>query len=116
MPAQGWLRTLTSAGPAVVETLVKNGFDVFLDLKYHDIPNTVASACAAAARLGVWMVNVHAFGGRRMLVAARESLEKTAHRPLLIGVTVLTSHSGRDLGEIGLPEIRMRRRHFLHVW
>lgn len=94
----------TSAGPAVVKTLVEKGFDVFLDLKYHDIPNTVASACAAAARLGVWMVNVHALGGRRMLVAARESLEKMAHRPLLIGVTVLTSHSDRDLGEIGLPE------------
>jgi orotidine-5'-phosphate decarboxylase len=94
----------TSAGPAVVETLVEKGFDVFLDLKYHDIPNTVASACAAAARLGVWMINVHALGGRRMLVAARESLEKIPHRPLLIGVTVLTSHSGRDLGEVGLPE------------
>ena len=94
----------TSAGPAVVEALVQKGFDVFLDLKYHDIPKTVASACAAAARLGVWMVNVHALGGRRMLVAARESLEKMAHRPLLIGVTVLTSHSGRDLGEVGLPE------------
>jgi orotidine-5'-phosphate decarboxylase len=94
----------TSAGPAVVETLIKKGFDVFLDLKYHDIPNTAANACAAAARLGVWMVNVHALGGRHMLVAARESLEKLAHRPLLIGVTVLTSHSGRDLGELGLPE------------
>jgi len=94
----------TSAGPAVVETLVQKGFDVFLDLKYHDIPNTVAAACAAAARLGVWMVNVHALGGRRMLVAARESLEKQKHRPLLIAVTVLTSHSGRDLGELGLPE------------
>ena len=94
----------TSAGPAVVEALVEKGFDVFLDLKYHDIPNTVAGACAAAARLGVWMVNVHALGGRRMLVAARESLEKIPHRPLLIGVTVLTSHSGRDLGELGLPE------------
>jgi orotidine-5'-phosphate decarboxylase len=94
----------TSAGPAVVEALVKSGFDVFLDLKYHDIPNTVAGACAAAARLGVWMINVHALGGRRMLVAARESVEKLAHRPLLIGVTVLTSHSGRDLGELGLPE------------
>src|SRR4030066_146556 len=88
----------TSAGPAVVEALVEKGFDVFLDLKYHDIPNTVAGACAAAARLGVWMVNVHALGGRRMLVAARESLEKIPHRPLLIGVTVLTSHSARDLG------------------
>lgn len=94
----------TSAGPAVVEALIKKGFDVFLDLKYHDIPNTVASACIAAAHLGVWMINVHALGGRRMMVAARESLEKTPHRPLLIGVTILTSHSGRDLGEIGLPE------------
>lgn len=94
----------TSAGPSVVEALVKKGFDVFLDLKYHDIPHTVASACAAAARLGVWMLNVHALGGRRMLVAARESLEKMEHHPLLIGVTVLTSHSARDLGEIGLPE------------
>jgi len=94
----------TSAGPAVVEALVTKGFDVFLDLKYHDIPNTVAGACAAAARLGVWMLNVHALGGRRMLVAARELLDKIEHRPLLIGVTVLTSHSGRDLGEIGLPE------------
>jgi orotidine-5'-phosphate decarboxylase len=92
----------TSAGPAVVEALVKKGFDVFLDLKYHDIPNTVAGACAAAARLGVWMVNVHALGGRRMLSAAREALDKSAHRPLLIGVTVLTSHSASDLGEIGL--------------
>jgi len=94
----------TSAGPSVVEALVQKGFDVFLDLKYHDIPNTVAGACSAAARLGVWMVNVHALGGRRMLLAAREALEKLAHRPLLIGVTVLTSHSGRDLGEIGLAE------------
>jgi len=94
----------TSAGPVVVEALVGKGFDVFLDLKYHDIPKTVASACVAAARLGVWMVNVHALGGRRMMVAARESLEKLAHRPLLIGVTVLTSHSDRDLGEVGLPD------------
>jgi orotidine-5'-phosphate decarboxylase len=94
----------TSAGPAVVESLVGKGFDVFLDLKYHDIPNTVASACAAAARLGVWMINVHTLGGRRMLVAARESIEKMPHRPLLIGVTILTSHSGRDLVEVGLPE------------
>src|SRR4030065_976274 len=88
----------TSAGPAVVEALVEKGFDVFLDLKYHDIPNTVAGACAAGARLGVWMINVHALGGRRMLVAARESLEKAAHRPLLIGVTILPSHSARDVG------------------
>lgn len=94
----------TSAGPALVETLVKNGFDVFLDLKYHDIPNTVAGACAAAARLGVWMINVHAMGGQRMLVAAREALEKHQSRPLLIAVTVLTSHGAADLAGVGLSE------------
>jgi orotidine-5'-phosphate decarboxylase len=93
----------TSAGPAVVEALVKQGFDIFLDLKYHDIPNTVASACTAAASLGVWMVNVHALGGKRMLAAARESMDKLDHRPLLIGVTVLTSHAGHDLAELGMP-------------
>lgn len=92
----------TAAGPALVERLVAQGFDVFLDLKFHDIPNTVASACAAAARLGVWMLNVHALGGRRMLTAAREALEKTPRRPVLIGVTVLTSHSRGDLEDIGL--------------
>jgi len=93
----------TRAGPELVRRLVAQGFQVFLDLKYHDIPNTVAGACAAAADLGVWMVNVHTLGGRRMMEAAREALEKVAHRPLLIGVTVLTSHSEEDLAEIGLP-------------
>jgi len=93
----------TSAGPALVETLVRKGFDVFLDLKYHDIPNTVAGACAAAARLGVWMVNVHALGGRDMLRAARDAIDLGARRPLLIGVTLLTSHSAQDLAAIGLP-------------
>ena len=92
----------TSAGPAIVEQFVDRGFEVFLDLKFHDIPNTVASACAAAARLGVWMLNVHASGGRRMLVAAREAIEPFRPRPLLIGVTVLTSHSATDLVDIGL--------------
>jgi orotidine-5'-phosphate decarboxylase len=92
----------TVAGPALVEQLVAKGFDVFLDLKFHDIPNTVASACAAAARLGVWMLNVHALGGRRMLTAAREAVEKSPRRPVLIGVTVLTSHSRDDLEDIGL--------------
>jgi orotidine-5'-phosphate decarboxylase len=91
----------TCAGPAIVEKLVQQGFDVFLDLKYHDIPNTVASACAAAARLGVWMLNVHTLGGRNMMLAAREAVDKSAHRPLLIGVTVLTSHTAGDLQEIG---------------
>ncbi len=94
----------TGAGPAVIETLVQKGFDVFLDLKYHDIPNTVASACTAAARLGVWMLNVHTLGGQRMMQAAREAVDKSARRPLLIGVTVLTSHSADDLHEIGLGD------------
>lgn len=92
----------TATGPAVVEKLVARGFDVFLDLKYHDIPNTVAGACRAAATLGVWMVNVHASGGRAMLAAAREAIEASSHRPLLIGVTVLTSLSNADLAEIGI--------------
>jgi len=92
----------TSAGPAVVEALKMRGFDVFLDLKYHDIPNTVANACAAAARLGVWMVNVHTLGGHEMLCAARTAIDSSAWRPLLIGVTLLTSHSAQDLAAIGL--------------
>lgn len=93
----------TSAGPALVEALVKMGFDVFLDLKYHDIPKTVAGACAAAARLGVWMLNVHALGGRDMLRAARAAIGTGVQRPLLVGVTLLTSHSAQDLAAIGLP-------------
>ncbi|MFW5453388.1 orotidine-5'-phosphate decarboxylase [Thioalkalivibrio sulfidiphilus] len=91
-----------SAGPALVEKLVAAGFDVFLDLKFHDIPNTVASACRAAAQLGVWMMNVHASGGGRMLQAAREALDGQSHRPRLIAVTVLTSMDERDLDELGL--------------
>ncbi len=93
----------TAAGPAVVEQLISRGFDVFLDLKYHDIPNTVAGACRAAAALGVWMVNVHASGGRAMLAAAREAIDASSHQPLLIGVTVLTSMSSADLADIGVP-------------
>lgn len=92
----------TRAGPDLVRRLVDGGFDVFLDLKYHDIPNTVAGACAAAADLGVWMVNVHALGGRAMMEAARKALEAGGRRPLLIAVTVLTSHSEADLADIGL--------------
>lgn len=91
----------TRAGPALIERLHARGFEVFLDLKYHDIPNTVASACQAAADLGVWMVNVHALGGRRMLEAARSRLDVASNPPLLIAVTVLTSLESRDLGEIG---------------
>lgn len=92
----------TAAGPVVVEKLVARGFDVFLDLKYHDIPNTVAGACRAAACLGVWMVNVHASGGRAMLSAARDAIDSSSHKPLLIGVTVLTSLSTSDLADIGV--------------
>ncbi len=83
----------TTAGPDLVRTLVSRGFEVFLDLKFHDIPNTVAAACRAAAGLGVWMLNVHASGGRRMMEAAREALSDMPHPPLLIAVTVLTSMS-----------------------
>ena len=94
----------TMAGPTLVEQLVSHGFDVFLDLKFHDIPNTVASACRAAAQLGVWMLNVHALGGRPMLQAAREAIATGPHSPKLIAVTVLTSMTGSDLAELGLKE------------
>ncbi|WP_293934193.1 orotidine-5'-phosphate decarboxylase [Iodobacter sp.] len=94
----------TRSGPALVEQLVARGFDVFLDLKFHDIPNTVAQACKAAAELGVWMVNVHASGGRRMMETTRDALEALPQRPLLIAVTVLTSMNAADLAELDLPE------------
>lgn len=94
----------TIAGPQLVEQLVARGFDVFLDLKFHDIPNTVAQAVKAAARLGVWMVNVHASGGRKMMEAARAALQDEPRKPLLIAVTVLTSMDGAQLAELGLPE------------
>ncbi len=92
----------TAAGPAFVSKLVAQGFDVFLDLKFHDIPNTVAKACQAAAGLGVWMLNVHALGGGRMLAAAREAIDNSDHRPLLIAVTILTSMGPAELEQIGL--------------
>lgn len=92
----------TRAGPALVEALVARGFDVFLDLKFHDIPNTVASACQAAAGLGVWMLNVHALGGERMLLAAREGCARAGHSPLLVAVTILTSMDARDLAAVGI--------------
>jgi orotidine-5'-phosphate decarboxylase len=92
----------TAAGPALVEDLVKRGFGVFLDLKFHDIPNTVASACRAAAKLGVWMLNIHAFGGRAMMRAAREAIPSGARAPKLIAVTLLTSMTQDDLVEIGV--------------
>ena len=94
----------TRCGPAIVESLHGLGFELFLDLKFHDIPNTVAKACAAAAEMGVWMVNVHASGGRRMMEAAREAVEQSRaeQRTKLIAVTVLTSMERSDLQEIGL--------------
>ncbi|HEA25982.1 MAG TPA: orotidine-5'-phosphate decarboxylase [Ectothiorhodospiraceae bacterium] len=94
----------TREGPQLVEELQKRGFDVFLDLKYHDIPNTVAGACRAAAELGVWMVNVHALGGQKMMEAAAEALSSYDQRPQLIAVTILTSMGAEDLLKIGLPE------------
>ncbi len=102
----------TTAGPDFVRELAGQGYDVFLDLKFHDIPNTVAQACKAAARLGVWMMNVHASGGPRMLTAAREALEGLSHRPRLIAVTVLTSMGPEELAAIGVsatPEEQVAR-------
>ena len=102
----------TAAGPAFVATVAQRGFDIFLDLKFHDIPNTVAQACKAAARLGVWMINVHALGSRAMMNAAREAIESAPRKPKLIAVTVLTSMAERDLREVGidasLPDEVMR--------
>jgi orotidine-5'-phosphate decarboxylase len=92
----------TSAGPDVVRRLIVMGFDVFLDMKYHDIPNTVAGAVRAAAELGVWMVNVHASGGSRMMAAAVDAVQQSAHKPILIAVTVLTSMDTEDLIELGI--------------
>ncbi len=103
----------TRFGPGFVDALQQRGFEIFLDLKFHDIPNTAARAVDAAASLGVWMVNVHASGGRRMMAACREMLEKrTGPVPLLIAVTVLTSMERNDLREIGVdcePVEQVRR-------
>lgn len=92
----------TAAGPQLVESLQQRGFEIFLDLKFHDIPNTTAQACKAAAGLGVWMVNVHAQGGRRMMEAAREAVASATYAPKLIAVTVLTSMGPEDLIELGI--------------
>jgi orotidine-5'-phosphate decarboxylase len=90
-----------AAGPSVVDALHARGFEIFLDLKFHDIPNTVAGACRSAARLGVWMMNVHAAGGEAMLRAGREAVSAFPRPPLLIGVTMLTSLSQADLAAVG---------------
>lgn len=92
----------TRAGPSMVRELVSRAYPVFLDLKFHDIPNTVAGACRAAADLGVWMLNVHASGGRRMLEAARTAVDEQGDGPLLVAVTVLTSLAEADLQELGV--------------
>ena len=99
----------SSSGPALVEQLQRLGYEVFLDLKFHDIPNTVAGAVRAVANLGVWMLNVHASGGQKMMAAAREAIEPFSHRPLLIAVTVLTSMTDQDLLELGYVESAQER-------
>jgi orotidine-5'-phosphate decarboxylase len=99
----------TREGPTILKALGARGFDVFLDLKFHDIPNTVANACVAAAEQGAWMVNVHASGGSRMMVAARDALAKLSNPPKLIAVTVLTSMAPEDLSETGIPASPMER-------
>ncbi|MGV8838071.1 orotidine-5'-phosphate decarboxylase [Cellvibrio sp.] len=103
----------TACGPKIVEQLMASGFEIFLDLKFHDIPTTTSKAVKAAAELGVWMVNVHASGGERMMVAAREILERRSGKPpLLIAVTVLTSMEASDLSGVGIlcsPEEQVMR-------
>jgi len=102
----------TSEGPQLVEALQNKDFDVFLDLKFHDIPNTTAKAVATAAKMGVWMVNVHASGGQRMMEAAQEALVNFQQKPLLIAVTVLTSMEQSDLAGVGLdiaPQLQVER-------
>ena len=106
----------TLFGAQFVRQLVSRKFNVFLDLKFHDIPNTVAHACKAAADLGVWMMNVHALGGINMMKAAKEALKGLGKdRPILIAVTVLTSHAEHELSDIGITnplayEVRMLAR------
>ena len=93
----------TAAGPNLVEAMIEKEFDVFLDLKFHDIPNTVASAVQVAADLGVWMLNVHISGGSTMMQSAKDAiLSRRDRKPILIGVTVLTSISSTELLEIGI--------------
>jgi len=95
----------TSVGPRVIEELSALGFDIFLDLKFHDIPNTVAQSVKAAANLGVWMINVHTSGGSSMMRAAKEATTGLMDPPLIIGVTMLTSLSEKDVNELGIQDI-----------
>ena len=92
----------TATGPILLEQLMRGGFEIFLDLKFHDIPNTIAQACKAAASLGVWMINVHALGGRKMLEAAQIAVSNSARPPKLIAVTMLTSMAQEDIAELGI--------------
>ena len=94
----------TAEGPKLIEKLRKLDYEIFLDLKYHDIPNTVAKACRVALDLDIWMLNIHASGGRKMMEAAHQTIEKygSENKPLLIAVTVLTSISSNDLAELGI--------------
>ena len=92
----------TADGPIIIEKLNELGFDIFLDLKFHDIPNTVKKAVEAVIKMGVWMLNVHSLGGKEMLRAAYEAVEKVSIKPLLVGVTVLTSLNDKALKEVGL--------------
>jgi len=92
----------TASGASLVEGLIAQGYQVFLDLKYHDIPNTVAAACRVAADLGVWMLNVHALGGRAMMEAARDAVARRRDRPRVVAVTLLTSMHDADLVDVGI--------------
>lgn len=96
------IELFTIARSRLIEQLMQRGFEVFLDLKFHDIPNTTAQACKAAAELGVWMVNVHALGGRKMMEAAREAMSLYTQSPKLIAVTLLTSMAQEDLTDLGI--------------
>ncbi|MDF7676511.1 orotidine-5'-phosphate decarboxylase [Neisseriaceae bacterium ESL0693] len=109
----------TASGRRLAEQLINQGYRLFLDLKYHDIPNTVASACKVAAQMGVWMVDMHASGGQRMMEAAAEAISQFHQRPLLIGVTVLTSMTEQDLADIfgasvSVPQQVMRLASLAH--
>jgi orotidine-5'-phosphate decarboxylase len=98
------LELYTVGGPSLVRELIASGFDVFLDLKFHDIPNTVERACRQAVTLGVWMLTVHCLGGRAMLEAARRGVGTAADRPRIVGVTLLTSHDADAIREIGFVD------------
>jgi len=91
----------TNEGPNVIKLIQQYGFEIFLDLKFHDIPNTVSRAIKASCNLGVWMVNVHASGGKQMLLAAREAVDSSSNKPILIAVTILTSYDKYSFQELG---------------